>query len=173
MPGWRNVRFADQRISYQLNETEVIVGYRPVGDELELAIGGKPVRISRFELEGDRVWFVEHAGHRRSVRVARAGAKVWVLSEGQLFGFTEQPRFAAPGSDAVAGGLTAPMPGRVVKVLVTEGQEVAANAALVVLEAMKMEHTVRATAAGTVRAVHVAVGDQVEADRVLAIITAG
>ena len=64
------------------------------------------------------------------------------------------------------------MPGKVVKVLVTAGQEVAAGAALVVLEAMKMEHTVRAAEAGTVRAIHVAAGDQVEADRLLAVVTA-
>ena len=170
-PGWRNVRFADQQVTYLLGDAEVIVGYRPVGDELELAIGGKPVRISRFELAGDRVWFVEHAGHRRSVRVACGAGHTWVLSDGQLFAFVEQPRFAEPASDAVAGGLRAPMPGRVVKVLVTEGEEVAANAPLVVLEAMKMEHTVRAAAAGTVRAIHVAVGDQVDGGRVLAVLT--
>ena len=169
-PGWRNVRFADQQVTYQLGDAEVIVGYRPVGDELELAIGGKPVRVSRFELAGDRLWFVEHAGHRRQVRVARAGAAVWVLSEGQLFAFVEQPRFAEPGGDAVAGGLRAPMPGKVVKVLVTEGQAVAANAPLVVLEAMKMEHTVRAAAAGTVRAIHVAVGYQVDGGHLLAVL---
>jgi acetyl-CoA carboxylase biotin carboxylase subunit len=171
-PGWRNVRFADQRVTYKLGDADVIVDYRPVGSELELSIGGKPTRVSRFGADGDRLWFVEHGGHRRSVRVARAGARGWVLSEGQLFAFVEQPQFVEPGRDAVAGGLTAPMPGKVVKVLVVEGQEVAANAALVVLEAMKMEHTVRAAAAGTVRAIHVAVGDQVDTDRVLAIVTA-
>jgi propionyl-CoA carboxylase alpha chain len=174
-PGWRNVRFADQQVTYQLGDAEVIVGYRPTGvdgTELELTIGGKSTRISRFAADGDRLWFIEHAGHRRSVRVARAQARAWVLCEGQLFAFVEQPRFAEPGAGAVAGGLTAPMPGKVVKVLVREGQEVVANAPLVVLEAMKMEHTVRAIAAGTVRAVHVAVGDQVDTDRVLAVVTA-
>ncbi|HEX7840109.1 MAG TPA: biotin carboxylase N-terminal domain-containing protein [Kofleriaceae bacterium] len=171
-PGWRNVRFADQEVTYKLGDADVIVGYRPVGAELELAIGGKPTRISRFGVEGDRVWVVEHGGHRRSVRVARAGARAWVSSEGQLFALVEQPRFAEPGGSAVAGGLTAPMPGKVVRILVAAGQEVAAGAPLVVLEAMKMEHTVRAAAAGTVRAIHVAVGDQVDGDRVLAVVTA-
>jgi acetyl-CoA/propionyl-CoA carboxylase biotin carboxyl carrier protein len=51
------------------------------------------------------------------------------------------------------------------------GQEVAAGAPLVVLEAMKMEHTVRAPDAGILRALHVAVGDQVDADRLLAVVT--
>jgi 3-methylcrotonyl-CoA carboxylase alpha subunit len=188
-PGWRNVRYADQVVHYKLGDADVIVGYRPVGHErrsredqddkreraaleIELAIGGKPTRVSRFGVDGDRLWFVEHGGHRRTLRVARAGARAWVLADGQLFALVEQPRFAEPGEGAVPGSLTAPMPGKVVRVLVTEGQEVAANAPLVVLEAMKMEHTVRATAAGTVRAIHVAVGDQVDGDRVLAVVTA-
>jgi acetyl-CoA carboxylase biotin carboxylase subunit len=171
-PGWRNVRFADQEVSYQLGDADVIVGYHPVGAELEMAVGGKPTRIARFGVDGDRVWFVEHGGHRRALRVARAGARIWVLSDGELFALVEQPRFSEPGADAVAGGLVAPMPGKVVRVLVTVGQEVAAAAPLVVLEAMKMEHTVRATAAGTVRAIHVAAGDQVDGDHVLAVVTA-
>jgi propionyl-CoA carboxylase alpha chain len=174
-PGWRNVPFAAQDIRYQLGDADVIVAYRPLGAEpgaeLELSIGGKPIRVSRFGVEGDRVWFVEHGGHRRAVRVARAGGKAWVLADGRLFALAEQPRFAEPGAGVIAGGLTAPMPGRVVRVLVTPGQEVAAHAPLVVLEAMKMEHTVRAAAAGIVRAVHVAVGDQVDGDRVLAVVT--
>jgi 3-methylcrotonyl-CoA carboxylase alpha subunit len=170
-PGWRNVRFADQQVTYQLGDADVIVGYRPVGDELELSIGGKVTRVSRHGVDGDRLWFVEHGGHRRTLRVARAGARIWVLSEGRQLAFVEQPQFTEPGHEVVAGGLTAPMPGKVVKVLVAEGQEVAAHAALIVLEAMKMEHTVRASEAGVVRALHVAVGDQVDTDRVLAIVT--
>jgi acetyl-CoA/propionyl-CoA carboxylase biotin carboxyl carrier protein len=63
------------------------------------------------------------------------------------------------------------MPGKVVKILAAMGQEVAAGAPLVVLEAMKMEHTVRAPDAGVLRALHVAVGDQVDADRLLAVVT--
>ncbi|TMQ15478.1 MAG: ATP-grasp domain-containing protein [Deltaproteobacteria bacterium] len=170
-PGWRNVRFADQQVVYQLGDADVIVGYRPVGAEVELAIGGVPTRIARFGLDGDRLWFIEHGGHRRALRVARAGARIWVLSDGELFSLVEQPQFLEPGADTVAGGLVAPMPGKVVRILVIPGQEVAAHAALVVLEAMKMEHTVRATAAGTVRAIHVAVGDQVDGDHVLAVVT--
>ena len=64
------------------------------------------------------------------------------------------------------------MPGKVVKVLVEQGQAVEAGAPLLVLEAMKMEHTVRAADAGTVRALYVLVGDQVDADRLLAVVTA-
>src|SRR6185436_11218908 len=111
---------------------------------VELQIGGEPTRVSRFGVDGDRVWFVEGAGHRRTARVAVAGARAWVLSEGAQLAFIEVPRFGEGGLEAVAGGLVAPMPGRIIKILVEVGQDVAAGAALVVLEAMKMEHTVRA-----------------------------
>jgi biotin carboxyl carrier protein len=59
------------------------------------------------------------------------------------------------------------MPGKVVKLLVTAGQDVAAGAPIAVLEAMKMEHTVRAPEAGTVTALHVAAGDQVDSGQLL------
>jgi 3-methylcrotonyl-CoA carboxylase alpha subunit len=170
-PGWRNVRFSDQTVTYRLGDADVVVAYRPVGAGLELHLGGKPTRVSRFGVDGDRVWFVEHAGHRRTARVAVAGARAWVLADGAQLAFTEVPRFAEPGAEAVAGGLVAPMPGRIVKILVEVGQDVAAGAALVVLEAMKMEHTVRAAAAGRVQAIHATVGQQVDADHLLAVVS--
>jgi acetyl-CoA carboxylase biotin carboxylase subunit len=172
VPGWRNVRAADQQVTYKLGDHDVQIGYHPEGAGFAFAIGGKTTDVSRFGVDGDRVWFVEHGGHRRQARVITSGERVYVLSEGHLFSFVEEPRFPDHTHQAVAGGLVAPMPGKVVKVLVTEGQEVAAGAALVVLEAMKMEHTVRAAEAGVVRALHVAVGDQVDTDRLLAVVTA-
>jgi acetyl/propionyl-CoA carboxylase alpha subunit len=168
-PGWRNVPFAEQTLVWSLGESEVQLGYRPAGDSgVDFAIGGKTTHVSSYGVDGDRVWFVEHGGHRRTARVASAGAKSWVLADGLQLAFVEQPRFAEHGTAAVAGALTAPMPGKVVKVLVAAGEQVSSGAPLVVLEAMKMEHTVRAAGAGIVRAIHVAVGDQVDADRLLA-----
>jgi 3-methylcrotonyl-CoA carboxylase alpha subunit len=172
-PGWRNVPVADQRVTYKLGDTEVSLGYRPgEAGAIVFSIGGKHTTVSSFGVDGDRLWFVEHGGHRRQARIARSGARSWVASEGLVLALVEEPRFPDLAARGVAGGLTAPMPGKVVKVLVTAGQEVAAGAALVVLEAMKMEHTVRAAEAGTVRAIHVAAGDQVDADRLLAVVTA-
>jgi acetyl/propionyl-CoA carboxylase alpha subunit len=169
-PGWRNVRFSDQVVTYRLGEADVVVAYRPVAGGLELYLGGKPTRVGAFGAEGDRVWFVEHGGHRRTARVAVAGARAWVLAEGAQLAFTLVPRFAEPGAEAVAGGLVAPMPGRIVKILVEVGQDVSPGTPLVVLEAMKMEHTVRAAAAGRVQAIHASVGQQVDADHLLAIV---
>jgi len=66
-----------------------------------------------------------------------------------------------------AGDLTAPMPGRVLEVLVATGDRVEAGQRLLVLEAMKMETPLRAPARGTVRALHVAAGNSVEPGQVL------
>ena len=174
-PGWRNVYVADQAVTYTYGDapSEIAIGYRPSPDGgVALAIGGKTTHVSRFGLDGDRLWFVEGSGHRRTARVIVRGTRAWVQADGLTLALTEQPRFPELATRIVAGGLIAPMPGKVVKVLVGEGQEVAAGAALVVLEAMKMEHTVRAAESGTVRAIHVAVGDQVDMDRLLAVVTA-
>jgi propionyl-CoA carboxylase alpha chain len=173
-PGWRNVRFADQVVTYVCADAEVIVGYHPVQrveGAFELVIGGKTTRIEHIEISGDRVALTEHGAHVRRARVARDGDRVYVLSEGRSFTLVEQARFGDAAAHTVAGGLVAPMPGKVVKVLVAEGETVAAGAPLVVLEAMKMEHTVRAHDGGIVRAVHVSVGEQVEHDRLLAVVT--
>jgi len=169
--GWRNVPHAEQSVTYALGDTDVQVGYRPLGEHgVELSLGGKSTKVSRFGKDGDRIWFVEHGNHRRVIRVVTNGARSWVLSEGVMLQLVEQPRFPDHVAARTAGGLVAPMPGKVVKVLVTVGQEVAAGAALLVLEAMKMEHTVRASEAGTVRSLTVVVGDQVEPDQLLAVV---
>ena len=64
----------------------------------------------------------------------------------------------------------APMPGRVVRVLVSPGDAVAARQGVVVVEAMKMENELRSPKAGTVRDVSVTPGTSVEAGRVLVVI---
>ena len=73
-------------------------------------------------------------------------------------------------ADAVDGRVVAPMPGRVVKVLVTPGTRVEARQPVVVVEAMKMENELRAPIAGTVREVRTVEGASVEAQTVLVVI---
>jgi propionyl-CoA carboxylase alpha chain len=81
------------------------------------------------------------------------------------------PRFPDPQAAVGAGSLLAPMPASVVSVAVAEGDRVEAGAPIVVLEAMKMQHTIRAHEPGTVTALSVAPGRQVEAGSVLAVVT--
>jgi acetyl/propionyl-CoA carboxylase alpha subunit len=78
-----------------------------------------------------------------------------------------------PGKDAQrpSGSLVAPMPGTVVKVLAAPGDRVVKGDPVVVIEAMKMEHTIAAAADGTVAEILVEVGRQVDIDQVIAVVT--
>ncbi len=73
-------------------------------------------------------------------------------------------------SQLAAGSLVAPLPGTVVKVAVAIGDTVEAGTVLMAIEAMKMEHEVRAPGAGVVTEIDVVAGDQVETGRVLVVI---
>ena len=92
-------------------------------------------------------------------RAAKIG-DTWLI---HLNGHTLRWDKVEPGSSASddGGGLVAPMPGKVLEVLVSEGQKVSSGDALMVLEAMKMEHRIVAANDGNVVAVHFAAGDQV------------
>jgi acetyl/propionyl-CoA carboxylase alpha subunit len=101
-------------------------------------------------------------GLRRRFRVRLAAHAAYANGpEGQST-FALRAQDDAPERGGVAGECRAPLPGAVTKVLVAVGDEVAEGDGLVVLEAMKMEHTLRAQGAGTVRAVHGAAGLQVD-----------
>ncbi|GGI05118.1 acetyl/propionyl/methylcrotonyl-CoA carboxylase subunit alpha [Egicoccus halophilus] len=91
--------------------------------------------------------------------------EVWVSGQGTTRRLTLVPatRSADPAELAGGAAFASPMPGSVIALPVAAGDEVAAGATLVVVEAMKMEHPVVAPADGTVVAVHVGVGDAVEA----------
>lgn len=80
------------------------------------------------------------------------------------------PRFTDPADAVATGSLLAPMPGTVVSVAVEAGAQVGAGQALLVLEAMKMQHTVSAPYAGTVTRIGVGAGVQVAAGEVLAVV---
>jgi propionyl-CoA carboxylase alpha chain len=80
------------------------------------------------------------------------------------------PRFTLPGDDAASGGLVAQMPGRVIEVRVSVGDIVTAGQTLILLEAMKMEHPMRAQTDGHVAEIRVAAGEHVENGAVLLVI---
>ena len=105
-------------------------------------------------------------GRRHAVQ--RRGQWLFVEWDGQLQRVTQvDPISEVEALQHGHGGLSAPMNGSVVRVLVEPGQQVAAGELLVVVEAMKMEHSIRAAEAGEVTAIHCAEGDLVEEGRVL------
>ena len=109
----------------------------------------------------------------RRYLVDRVGPVAYVDGPDGSSTLVEQERFPL-GTDQVAeGSARAPMPGGVVRVAVSVGDIVEAGQLLVVLEAMKMEHTVHAATAGIVTEVDVAEGDQVETGRILVVVEPG
>jgi propionyl-CoA carboxylase alpha chain len=171
-PGWRNVPGDRQQISYQLAEQVLDVRYEQSATAARAWVDGSELPGLRvLHAYPDRV-DLEVAGVRRTCRVDRIGDLHWVDSPLGTVELTELPRFPEPVDSAPAGSLLAPMPGTVVSVEVAPGDEVRQGAAVVVLEAMKMEHTLRAPADGVVESVAVLVGQQVDTGVTLAVITA-
>jgi biotin carboxyl carrier protein len=83
----------------------------------------------------------------------------------------EEPRFPNHREHETEGACVAPMPGKIVKLDAKEGAHVTRGAPLVVLEAMKMEHTISAPYDGTIARVLVRAGDQVDAEMPLVVVT--
>jgi 3-methylcrotonyl-CoA carboxylase alpha subunit len=127
-----------------------------------------------LELEGQRLpaayeplaegdFAIQLGEERFSAGVLADGLERLLFLEGEVLRFSlDDPQARAEGAVAGGGSLSAPMPAKVTAVLVALGDKVEAGQALVVLEAMKMEHTLRAPAAGEVAALHYEVGDLVE-----------
>src|SRR5580765_2121854 len=116
---------------------------------MHLLLGNESWTVACQQLERSR-WALGAAGERLEADVQDDRSK-------QIEALTGTGR-----KDAVDNVIKAPMPGLVVRVEVTVGQEVAAGTGLVVVEAMKMENELRAQGRGVVERIHVQAGDRVE-----------
>jgi len=139
-----------------------------------VTIDGRPVEVDLEETGHD---FVSLLIGGRSYEVgleARQGGYTVVLADDavqvDLADASRGTAAAVPKLPAGPARLTAPMPGRVVRVLVELGQPVAAGQGLVVMEAMKMENELRSPRAGRVAEILVGEGQAVEAGALLALV---
>ena len=171
--GWRNSPSQLQEVTFDSPYGEIAIGYR-----FEIR-GGLTVEVDHQPLEGAAVLDLSPyrvglviATHLRWFEVHRVGEIHHVDGPGGYVRLIEQPRFPSVTANHDRGSLHAPMPGKVVKVDVTEGDRVDEGQILVVMEAMKMEHTLRSPHSGTVTSVHTAAGDQVEAGQTLVVVEA-
>ncbi len=136
--------------------------------EVTLARNGEALQLSGYSL-------TQHDRGRLLVRLpngttciahaTKVGDVWWVHLNGRTYRWER----IEPGSSSAhdEGGLVAPMPGKVLEVLVREGQSVEAGTALMVLEAMKMEHRIVASTDGMVAHIHFQAGEQVAQGAVL------
>ncbi|MEJ8278695.1 biotin carboxylase N-terminal domain-containing protein [Pseudonocardia spirodelae] len=168
--GWRNVGGAARRVTFRRGDRETTVAYRLRRDGADLSVDGEALAAVPVSVTPDEV-VLEVAGVRRTYAVHDTGTTSWVDGPDGSLALERVPRFADPNAVAHAGSLLAPMPGSVVRVLAAAGDPVTAGQPLVVLEAMKMEHTVAAPGDGVLGELRVAAGDQVDAGQVLAVVT--
>jgi acetyl/propionyl-CoA carboxylase alpha subunit len=150
------------------------------GEEREVRLAGAvatlagrevPFREIRADGAEDLV-ALEVAGEIFPVRTARAGDRVFVWCAGRTLEVRREmlpaARRRSSGAADAGAGLLAPMPGRVRRISIPRGQRVAKGDVVLVLEAMKMEHAIRAPRDGVVTRLDHREGDLVDAGAVLA-----
>jgi acetyl-CoA carboxylase biotin carboxylase subunit len=172
---WRNNPGAPVRARYRAGAAEIDVLAWPSSRveqplRVEWTAGGRVLAAGSVEWQiiDDQTLAITLDGHRQTVRAAACAGRWWAQVRGEVLDFAAVPLLPEPRRRDDEGGSTrAPMPGAVAAVLVEVGQAVEAGAPLLRLEAMKMEHTIRAAVAGTVSAIYCAAGDTVQADAVL------
>jgi 3-methylcrotonyl-CoA carboxylase alpha subunit len=161
LDGWRIGGPQREILRFALGERErdVAVSYRPNGYRLHLdarAIDADAV------LEADGSLNATIGGRHVNGRVLRLGGDVVVLLRGRAYTLTPfDPLEAAEHESTGARELTAPMPGKIIQVLVKPGEAVRRGQAVAILEAMKMEHTLVAPADAVIATLPWAPGDQV------------
>ncbi len=170
-PGFRNNRFAPEHVEYAIGDRTLRVEYDNLGQgRFRVWLDGAEQRVLLVSTSGAETTFEDGAGVRRRVRVVQDGLRWHTHQLGGDVVLVEAPRFPERARAVAHGACIAPMPGKVVRVLVSQGQTVSAGDALVILEAMKMEHTVKAPEDGTVTGLHVEEGEQVSEGAVLAVV---
>ncbi len=134
----------------------------PKGDHTEQAHTTGTEAVATIAAWSPERLDVEWDGRRVRYAVTADGERLHLTGDSETVTVTVLPRFGAPDRGQAAGGFAAPMPGVILEVRVTPGEQVAAGATLVVMEGMKMEHHVSAPCDGTVVEVLVDPGDQVD-----------
>jgi 3-methylcrotonyl-CoA carboxylase alpha subunit len=136
--------------------------YHPHGWVLDVDGAAHPLALVSRPTSDDGRYAIRFDGGALNGTVHRDGDILHVFSGGKHYALTWNDPMAHAGESEAAGGrLTAPMPGKVVAVIAAKGQEVKKGEPLVIMEAMKMEHTIAAPSDGLVEEILYQVGDQV------------
>jgi acetyl/propionyl-CoA carboxylase alpha subunit len=168
--GWRNVPTAPQRTAFACGDRTVEVAYACRRHGLHVHVDGTELTDVRLLAATPSHVDLEVEGVRRRYDVHVVGEDVFVDASSGSSRLREVDRYPAPGAGLAVGSLTAPMPGTVLRVDAAQGSTVRTGDVLLVLEAMKMEHVVRAPADGTIEEIHVTAGQQVDAGAVLVVV---
>lgn len=169
-PGYRNNPFRAPSIKLKVGETETEVAWQFAGGKFEVATMDTSSTAEILACERGAIRLAID-GVQREFRITEVGDTLYVLSSLGSCVVTRLTRHPIPKSASEQGSASSPMPGVVLKILVSEGQQVSAGDALLILEAMKMEQTIRAGADGVVEALKVQPGQVVSPGDILVHIT--
>ncbi|MBL8430045.1 MAG: acetyl/propionyl/methylcrotonyl-CoA carboxylase subunit alpha [Dechloromonas sp.] len=159
--GWRMNLSAARMVGFRDADSliEAIVRYQ--GDKWQITINGQTTLARGKKLDGDR-FAVELDDRRLMASVVAVDEKRSIFLNGSTYSLLrDDPLHLVEAGGTQGGGLTAPMPGKVVALLAQPGQKVEKGVPLLILEAMKMEHTITAPATGIVKTFCYAAGEQV------------
>jgi 3-methylcrotonyl-CoA carboxylase alpha subunit len=160
--GWRLNGDTYQDLVFLDGERSCAVRAHYRGDGFSLDLAGEPIAATAMR-DAAGMLSATLDGTVSRVRVVRRGAEFTVFGDGVAHRLVYRDMLAPQAEEEIAGGrLTAPMPGKIIQVLAAAQATVRRGQGLIVLEAMKMEHTVSAPADGVVERVNYAVGDLVE-----------
>ncbi len=165
--GWTNGRLPYQKVTFEFENTEYDFEYKQKRDQKFLFSNNKEAFIYSSDEDGIDMIF---DGKRHFSRVTVSKNNILVhMPFGDVM-LQLKPRFKIPGTEVTIGGLIAPMPGKVIDVKVKKGKKVKAGDTLVILEAMKMEHSIKASEDGTISKLLISVNDQVENGALLMVV---
>ena len=155
---WTNGRMPHQRIKLMILKNEIEIKYQLNRSGL-FEVMGTNCKIHAVDESGIDV---EVGSHRFFAQVTRADDQILINMPFGDLDAVIVPRFIEPGNEIPEGGLVAPMPGKVIEVRVKKGDKVKAGDTLIIIEAMKMEHSIKATENGKVTKLMVSLNQQVD-----------
>ena len=155
---WTNGRMPYQRIKLMILKNKIEIKYQLKRSGF-FEVMGTNCKIHAVDESGIDV---EVGSHRFFAQVTRADDQILINMPFGDLDAVIVPRFIEPGNEVPEGGLVAPMPGKVIEVKVRKGDKVKAGDTLIIIEAMKMEHSIKATENGKVTKLMVSLNQQVD-----------
>ena len=155
---WTNGRLPHQNISFQFENEVHQIKYSYINKE-SISILEKNVEIISFDNEMLECVIDDI---RSQYQIYRDEDRLFVFDSFNDIQLKVLPRFVDPSTSSIEGGLLAPMPGKISEVLIKKDQKVKAGQSLMIIEAMKMEQTIKSPNAGKISKIMVKKGQQVE-----------
>ncbi|MDA9636585.1 biotin/lipoyl-binding protein [SAR86 cluster bacterium] len=165
--GWSNGRLPHQEIKFDYNDKELLIRYKPQRDGSFITNNNKNLNIFDWN---ESFIDIEISNIRYRSKVTLENEKLLVHTHKGDILLNILPKFKLAEEVEIEGGLTAPMPGKVVEIKVKKGSTIKKGDTLVILEAMKMEHKVSAPANGKITEILVEKGEQVENGTTLVVV---